>query len=233
MADFTNRAHIAAADIASRGKRVIVAGGTGLYIDSFAKDVDFNEEDSLPELRAELEERAKNEGAQILLAELAEFDPVSALRLHPNNLKRIIRAIEFYHIHGIAISEHQEQTKLKESRYRALYMMIDYPRDVLYDRINRRVDIMLERGLLKEAQQLYKKRDKLSKTAVQAIGYKELFAYFDGQISLDEAAEEIKLRSRQYAKRQLTWFRRNEQMHLLEPAGAVKQAKQLCEEFLK
>lgn len=231
-ADFCRLAHEAAADIVSRGKRVIVAGGTGLYIDSLAKDVDFDAEEELPGLRAELAERAQRDGVQTLIDELAVFDPVSASRLHPNNLKRIIRAIEFYRLHAIAISEHQEQTKNKDSRYRALYMMTDYPREELYARINMRVDMMMEAGLLEEAQRLYQKRSLLGKTAEQAIGYKELFAYFDGEATLEEAAEAIKLHSRQYAKRQLTWFRRNPEMHRLSPENALEQALALCREFL-
>ena len=232
VAEFIRLAHQAAADIVSRGKRVIIAGGTGLYIDSLARDVDFDEEEGLPELRRELEERAQKEGAQALIDELAEFDKASAERLHPNNLKRIIRAVEFYRLHGIAISEHQERTKQKESRYRPLYMMTDYPREELYSRIDKRVDIMLASGLLDEARRLYEKRGRLSRTAAQAIGYKELFAYFDGAVTLSAAADEVKLRSRQYAKRQLTWFRRNPDMHLLTPQNAVPEAQRLCSEFL-
>lgn len=232
VADFCRMAHEAAADIHARGKRIIVVGGTGLYIDSFAKDVDFDEEDTLPDLRRELEECAKRDGAESLLAELREFDSVSAEKLHPNNLKRIIRAIEFYCIHGVPISEHQAKTKLKESRYRPLYMMIDHPRDVLRSRIAKRVDIMLSEGLIDEARTLFDIRQTLSKTASQAIGYKELFGYFDGSMTLEEAADELKLRTAQYAKRQLTWFRRNTDMHLLSPDTALADAIGLCEDFL-
>lgn len=230
VADYVLRAHKAAADITGRNKSAIVCGGTGLYIDSLARDVDFDAEEQLPELREKLQERAKTEGVEVLLDELAQFDAVSASRLHPNNLKRIIRAIEFYKIHSLPISEHQERTKLKPSRYLPLYMMIDHPRQVLYERIDKRVDIMLEQGLLAEAQRLYNKRERLSKTAIQAIGYKELFGYLDGNMSLEAAADEIRLRSRQYAKRQLTWFRRNQQMHYLSPENALFEAIQLCRE---
>lgn len=232
VADFVGLAHRAAADIASRGKNIIVAGGTGLYIDSLVRDVDFDEEDSSEEIRAELSKIAETEGAEVLLQELAEFDPVSAARLHPNNLKRIIRAIEFYRIHGVPISEHQERTKQKPSRYRALYMMIDHPREVLYARIDKRVDIMAENGLVEEARGLYERRATLGKTAAQAIGYKELFDYFDGEKTLAAALDEVKLRSRQYAKRQLTWFRRNEEMHLLSPENAVEEATALVRNFI-
>lgn len=233
VADFVNMAHSAAADIYSRGKNIIVTGGTGLYIDSFARDVDFDKEEGSPSLRAELEAKAAAEGAEALLKELAVFDPVSAERLHPNNLKRIIRAIEFYRIHGMPISVHQERTKQKPSRYRALYMMIDHTREKLYERIDLRVDMMLSNGLLDEARALYEKRSALSKTAAQAIGYKELFGVFDGTMTLDEAANELKLRTRQYAKRQLTWFRRNEQMHRLNPDTAFEEACVLVENFIE
>lgn len=232
VAEFCEMAHKAAADIHSRGKLVIVAGGTGLYIDSFVNDTDFDEEEG-GEIRKELEKRAEKEGAEVLLAELAEFDAETAAKLHPNNVKRIIRAIEFYKIHGMPISEHQAATKLKESRYKPLYLMINHERDVLRDRIDKRVDIMLESGLIAEAQELYKRRGSLSKTAAQAIGYKELFGVFDGSMSVSEAAELLKTRTKQYAKRQLTWFRRNEKMHLLSPENAISEAKELVEDFLK
>lgn len=231
VADFTTLAHEKISDIHKRGKRIILAGGTGLYIDSLVNDVDFDEEDFCESLREELRKRAENEGARVLINELRTFDPKSAQKLHPNNLKRIIRAIEFYHIHKIPISEHQEQTKKKESRYDALYMMIDHNRASLYERINKRVDIMMESGLLEEAERLYKRRETLSKTALQAIGYKEMFDYFKGEKTLEESKEELKLRSRQYAKRQLTWFRRNDKMHLLTPEHAISEAEMLVSEF--
>lgn len=232
VAEFCEMAHKTAAEIHKRGKLVIVAGGTGLYIDSFVNDTDFDEEES-GEIRKELEKRAETEGAEKLLAELAEFDEETAEKLHPNNVKRIIRAIEFYKLHGVPISEHQAATKLKESRYRPLYLMIDHPRDVLRARIDKRVDIMLESGLIEEARALYERREVLSKTAAQAIGYKELFGVFDGSMTVEEAAELLKTRTKQYAKRQLTWFRRNEKIHLLNPESALEDAKKLVEEFLK
>ena len=233
VADFTHLAHEAAETIHKKGKRIVCCGGTGLYIDSFVNDVDFDKEDSDEGIREELRKRAETEGAEALLCELRTFDSESAEKLHPNNLKRIIRAIEFYRIHKISISEHQANTKKKESRYDPLFMMIDHPREVLYDRINKRVDIMIESGLLEEAEELYKRKDTLSKTALQAIGYKEMFDYFKGEKTLEEAKEELKLRTRQYAKRQLTWFRRNEKMHLLPPDNALTEAEELVREFLK
>ncbi len=232
VADFTHLAHEAAEKIHKKGKNIVCCGGTGLYIDSFVNDVDFDEEDSDEGIREELRLRAEKEGAEALLAELRTFDSESAEKLHPNNLKRIIRAIEFYRIHHIPISEHQANTKKKPSRYDPLFMMIDHPREVLYDRINKRVDIMIETGLLEEAEELYKRRDTLSKTALQAIGYKEMFDYFKGERTLEEAKEELKLRTRQYAKRQLTWFRRNEKMHLLSPENAIAEAQELVRDSI-
>ncbi len=230
VADFCQMAHKTAFDIHKRGKRIIVTGGTGLYIDSFAKDTDFDEEEQTFEIRAELAKRAETEGAEVLLAELSAFDKESADKLHPNNIKRIIRAIEFYKIHGIPISEHQAKTRLKESRYAPLYMMIDHKREVLCQRISERVDIMMKDGLLDEAKRLFDKRELLSKTALQAIAYKELFGYFEGKMTLLEATEELKLRSMQYAKRQRTWFRKNPEMHYLNPENAYEEAYKIITE---
>lgn len=232
VADYVAAAHEVIADIHARGKIAVIAGGTGLYVDSLIRDVDFDEETSR-EVRAAVEAETEKIGAEAMLSRLAEFDPESAERLHPNNVKRIIRAVEFYRIHGVPISEHQRRTREKESRYSALYMMIDRPREELYERINMRVGLMLKDGLEAEARALYEKRGTIGKTAAQAIGYKEIFRYFDGELSLEEAADEIRLRSRQYAKRQLTWFRRNGQMNYLPPENAADEAERLAREFLK
>lgn len=232
VADYVAAAHEVIADIHARGKIAVIAGGTGLYVDSLIRDVDFDEETSR-EVRAAVEAETEKIGAEAMLSRLAEFDPESAERLHPNNVKRIIRAVEFYRIHGVPISEHQRRTREKESRYSALYMMLDRPREELYERINMRVGLMIKDGLEAEARALYEKRGAIGKTAAQAIGYKEMFRYFDGELSLEEAADEIRLRSRQYAKRQLTWFRRNGQMNYLPPENAADEAERLAREFLK
>ena len=228
VADFVNLAHDKIADIKSRGKTPIVVGGTGLYIDSLANDIDFTTDESDRALRAELEKL----DTQTLISELEKVDEKSAKALHPNNRKRIVRAVEFYRIYGVPISEHNDETKKKDSRYSPLYLMIDHERETLYERINKRVDLMMETGLLAEAKGFYAVRDTLSKTARQAIGYSELFEYFDGKCSQDEAIDAIKQNSRRYAKRQLTWFRRNEKIHRLNPENATEQALKLCDEFL-
>ena len=223
VADYTELAHKTISDIVSRGKTPIMCGGTGLYIDSVVNDVEFGEFENDYTLRRELEELAKKEGPQRLIDMLSEFDPISAKKLHPNNLKRIIRAIEFYKVSGIPISEHQHMTKLKESRYSAVEFIIDRERCELYDRINRRVDIMMNEGLTDEVKMLMGRGYSPELNSMQGIGYKELIAYFDGKSTLDEAVDAIKQNSRRYAKRQLTWFRRNENIHWLSPDNALEE----------
>lgn len=154
VADYTEMAHKVIADIYGRGKIPVMAGGTGLYINSVVNDVTFGEVDTDYDLRESLRKTAEKKGSEYLLSMLAEFDEVSAKRLHPNNLRRIIRAIEFYKITGKPISEHQEETKKAESRYNPLMLCIDWDRETLYDRINRRVDIMMNEGLLEECETL-------------------------------------------------------------------------------
>ena len=224
VADYTVLAHKIILDVTARNKLPVMCGGTGLYIDSVVNDVEFGDYETDYALRDELAAIAEKEGAQKLIEMLAEFDPVSAQRLHPNNLKRVIRAIEFYKISGVPIAEHQEMTKQKESRYDALLFMIDHERDVLYDRINRRVDIMMEEGLLDEVKSLVENGYNPNLNSMQGIGYKELISYIKGDMTLSEAVEAIKQNSRRYAKRQLTWFRRNEKIHLLNPQTAIGDA---------
>ena len=224
VADYTELAHKTIADITARGKVAIMCGGTGLYINSVVNDVDFGEYENNYELRKSLDELAKKDGAGVLLDMLAEFDPVSAKRLHPNNVKRIIRAIEFYKVSGVPISEHQERTKLKESRYDATMFLINHNREVLYDRINRRVDIMISDGLVDEVRSIMNMGYSRDLNSMQGIGYKEMIAYLEGEISLADAIDMIKQNSRRYAKRQLTWFRRDDRINMLSPDDAVNEA---------
>ncbi|MEE1350652.1 MAG: tRNA (adenosine(37)-N6)-dimethylallyltransferase MiaA [Clostridia bacterium] len=224
VADYTELAHKTIADITARGKVAIMCGGTGLYINSVVNDVDFGEYENDYELRKSLDELAKKDGAGVLLDMLAEFDPVSAKRLHPNNVKRIIRAIEFYKVSGVPISEHQERTKLKESRYNATMFLINHNREVLYDRINRRVDIMISDGLVDEVRSIMNMGYSRDLNSMQGIGYKEMIAYLEGEISLADAIDMIKQNSRRYAKRQLTWFRRDGRINMLSPDDAVNEA---------
>lgn len=221
VADYTIGAHSVIADIIKRGKMPVMCGGTGLYINSVADDVTFGEIDTDYEIRAELEEFAKENGNEALLEILEKFDPVSAKRLHPNNARRIIRAIEFYRVTGVPISTHQEMTKQHESRYDPIIFCIDFDRQKLYERINMRVDIMLKEGLVDEVKHLVGMGYTTALNSMKAIGYKELIDYFNGSISLDEAVEIIKQSSRRYAKRQLTWFRRDKRIIWLSAEGNV------------
>ncbi len=196
-------------DILSHGKVPVVCGGTGLYIRSLVENVRFSPHDPNEKLRNELNARYEKEGGEVLLKELAEFDEETAKTLHPSNNKRIIRAIEIYKTTGRTMSEHIRDSKNTPSPYDWTVIGLTFAdRQKLYDRIDLRVDVMLEMGLLDEAREFY--REHKGKTAAGAIGYKELKPYLDGEMSLDEAVERLKQVTRNYAKRQLTWFKKDE-----------------------
>ncbi len=195
-------------DIASRGKTVIAVGGTGLYMDSLLDGISFSETSRDDALREELKRYADEKGNESLLEMLREIDAESAERLHPNNVGRVIRAIEVYRLTGVTMSEHIRRSKESESEYDVLRIGLDFrDRGKLYSRIDARVDEMIEKGLLSEARTL--REAGMSATASQAIGYKELYSYMDGEKSFAECVEDIKRETRRYAKRQLTWYRRN------------------------
>ncbi|MDE6963195.1 MAG: tRNA (adenosine(37)-N6)-dimethylallyltransferase MiaA, partial [Lachnospiraceae bacterium] len=178
------------------------------YIQALLYDIDFSEEGDNSGVRAALEEEARVHGSGYLHERLKLIDPESAAAIHPNNQKRVLRALEFYQLNGVPISRHNETERQKESAYRSCYFVLNDQRDLLYRKINRRVDDMMEAGLLDEVKKLREmgcKRDMLS---MQGLGYKELLAYLDGEGTLDEAVEAIKRNTRHFAKRQLTWFRR-------------------------
>ena len=197
-------------DILARGKLPIVAGGTGLYIDSLLSGRTFARFDPDSPLRRELEEELARRGGAALLEELARVDPDTAVRLHPNDGKRIVRALEVYHSTGTTLTEHNAMTRSLPPRYDALTLTLAFPRrEDMWDRIDRRVDRMMADGLAEEVRALLDSGVPDRCTAMQAIGYKEMAAALRGDGDTARAAEEIKLRSRQYAKRQLTWFRRN------------------------
>lgn len=217
VAQYVEQAHGVIEGICSRGKTPVIAGGTGLYINSLIDDVDFLENDSDESIRTSLQKTADEQGIDVLVDELKSFDPLSAEKIHKNNTRRIIRAIEFYRITGIPISEHQAKTKEKESRYAPCMLAIKWDMDRLYERIEKRVDIMLEQGLVDEVKGLIEKGCTLSMQSMQGIGYKETAEYLTGEISLEEAISKIKQGTRHYAKRQMTWFRRDERIHWLSP----------------
>ncbi len=196
-------------DILRRGKQPILVGGTGLYIDSLLSGRDFSQPPG--NSRARLQARAAQEGLQALWAELQGIDPAAAARVHPNDEKRILRALEVWYDSGETISQHNQRTQAVPPRYQAVTLILNYrERQDLYARIDQRVDEMMARGLLDEAKALLANRVPQDATAMQAIGYKELLPALAGQCPLEDAVALVKLRSRQYAKRQLSWFRRNQ-----------------------
>ena len=206
---FQQMAKEAADKIWAKGKIPLVVGGTGFYIQALLYDIDFTEDDGDESYRRELEQKASDEqGACELYEMLKTADPGSAREIHPHNIKRVIRALEFYHQTGRKISEHNETQRRKESPYNYAYFVLTDDRGRLYERIERRVDLMMEQGLLDEVRRLKERGVRRDSTAMQGLGYKELYAYLDGEYSLDEAVRIIKRDTRHFAKRQLTWFKR-------------------------
>lgn len=206
---FQNMAKDAAAKIWSKGKIPLVVGGTGFYIQALLYDIDFTDNDGDESYRRELEKKASDEqGALELYEMLRNTDPKSAQEIHPRNIKRIIRALEFYRQTGKKISEHNEIQRQKESPYNYAYFVLNDERSRLYERIDRRVDLMMEQGLLEEVRVLRERGVRKDSTAMQGLGYKELYAYLDGEYPLDEAVRIIKRDTRHFAKRQITWFKR-------------------------
>ncbi len=198
-------------DILSRGKLPIIVGGTGLYIDSLLRGMDFAEEASDPALRESLENEYGEKGGEFMLEKLSSFDPLRAKKLHPADKKRVLRAMEVFYLTGKTISDHDRESALVPPRYEALKIALSYKdRQRLYMRIDDRVEVMVKQGLLEEVSALLEKGIPQSSTAMQGIGYKEMALHINGGISLEEALESIKRESRRYAKRQLTWLRRDD-----------------------
>ncbi|MBY0120604.1 tRNA (adenosine(37)-N6)-dimethylallyltransferase MiaA [Bacillus sp. S/N-304-OC-R1] len=205
VAEFQDIVRKKISEISLKGKLPMIVGGTGLYIQSVIYDYHFSDAPSDDKFRIMLEKRAEEEGNDVLHDELNKVDPISAERIHPNNIRRVIRALEVYHCTGKTINEIQENQN-PELMYNTAIIGLTMDRDKLYQRINSRVDIMMDEGLLEEVENLYKQGLKDCQS-IQAIGYKELYEYFGHTISLEEAITLLKQNSRRYAKRQLTWFR--------------------------
>ena len=196
-------------DILSRGKQPVLCGGTGLYVDALTRPMDFALP-SDPALRDELIAVSQQEnGKRTLHAMLEEIDPESAQRLHPNDVRRVARAIEIYRLTGHTMTEQMALDRQREGDYDVTFFALDWPRDVLYDRIDRRVDQMMACGLVDEVKRLLANGLSADSTAMQALGYKEIVMALEGKCDMSEAVDEIKLGSRHYAKRQLTWLRRD------------------------
>lgn len=234
VADFTAAADPLIRDITARGRLPLVVGGTGLYITSLLSGMAFAPEKTDPAIRARLQARADTEGGAALYAELQRIDPDYAAQVHPNNLPRVIRALELFEATGRRMSDQRREARPAEAPYHALCLCLTCrDRAVLYSRIDRRVDEMVENSVLDEARQVYDHRDAY-RTAAQAIGYKEFFPYFEGTANLTECTERLKQATRNYAKRQLTWFRHMDGVVWLDASApdVTVRAVQLTQEFL-
>lgn len=203
-------------EIYAAGKIPIIVGGTGFYIQALLYDIDFTEQECDEEYRAHLESLAKEKGAEHLHAMLQEVDPESAESIHANNIKRVIRALEFYHLSGEKISAHNEKERQKTSPYNFAYFVLNDDRAKLYANIDKRVDIMAKRGLVEEVTRLKEMGCHSGMVSMQGLGYKEILDYLDGKCTLEEAIYIIKRETRHFAKRQLTWFRRERDVMWLD-----------------
>ena len=216
VARFQEMAKEALAGIYERGKIPLVVGGTGFYIQGLLYDIDFTREEQDKSFRERLQKKAEEEGAGAVHQMLEKVDSVSAGKIHPNNVKRVIRALEFYHLNGRPISEHNEEEARKKSPYQSAYFVLNQERQTLYERINRRVDLMMEKGLIGEVKSLVEEGYGRNLVSMQGIGYKEVFDYLEGEISLEETTERIKKDTRHFAKRQLTWFGREKEVIMID-----------------
>ena len=205
---YAHEAKAAISDIVSRGKIPILCGGTGFYIQAVTRDIDFSETGSLPKYREELCAYAAEHGNEALHEQLKSIDPVSYETIHPNNLKRVIRALEYYRETGMTISAHNEAERQRETPYDLHFFVLNDDRAVLYDRIDRRVDFMMAEGLYDEVMYLRQMGLTRDMVSMQGLGYKEMLDCMDGRYDVDEAVRVLKRDSRHYAKRQITWFKR-------------------------
>ncbi len=212
---FQTLAREAMAGIYERGRIPIIAGGTGFYIQALLYDIDFTENDGDTTIRRQLEQLAEEKGVEYLHNMLREIDPESAEAIHANNVKRVIRAIEYYRQTGKKISVHNETEKTKESPYQFLYYVLNTDRPVLYERIDRRVDIMMEQGLVEEVKKLADMGCSKGMVSMQGLGYKEILDYLEGNCTLEEAVYVLKRDTRHFAKRQITWFKREREVRWL------------------
>ncbi len=206
---FQKQAREAIRQILAQGRLPILCGGTGFYIQSVLYDIDFTEMDSQPDYRMALEREAREKGPQVLYDRLVLADPEAARAIHPNNVKRVIRALEFHQKSGgQKISRHNEEQRARQATYDCIFYVLTMDRTRLYERIDRRVDIMMEKGLVREVQELRERGLTSEDVSMQGLGYKQVLESMEGLYDLDEALYRIKRDSRHFAKRQLTWFRR-------------------------
>ena len=212
VAEYTRLAHKKIEEVKNGGKLPIIVGGTGLYVDSLVNNIRFTDEEFSPETREKYEKEYDKNGGEQMLNRLREIDPDIAEKLYANDKKRIVRAFEIYENTGITMTKQYENSREIPSPYDAVFIGINYKnREILYERINKRVDLMLENGLLEEARKFYEKSGESG--GFQAIGHKEFYPFFKGEITFEEAVDRLKQQTRRYAKRQLTWFRKNEKIN--------------------
>ena len=214
---FQNMVKCSIEEIVKNGHIPILVGGTGFYIQSVIYDIDFNNEDDNSSVRKKLEEEYDAFGADFMHEKLKKIDIVSAQTIHKNNKKRIIRAIEYFLMNNEPISSHNEVQREKKSPYDYRFFVLNPPRDILYERINKRVDIMVENGLVDEVKKLREMGLSTANISMQGIGYKEIIEYLDGEVSLETAIENIKQNTRHMAKRQVTWFKREKDVIYVDP----------------
>lgn len=214
---FKNMVKYSIEEIKRNGHVPILVGGTGFYIQSVIYDIDFDTQDDNGDIRKALEEEYDKMGADFMYEKLKNIDSVSAENIHKNNKKRIIRAIEYFLINNALISAHNESQRKKDSPYDFRFFVLNPPRDILYDRINQRVDKMVEEGLVEEVKGLKNAGLSIENISMQGIGYKEILEYLDGEITLDEAIDNIKQNTRHMAKRQVTWFKREKDVIYINP----------------
>jgi tRNA dimethylallyltransferase len=236
VSDFKKAASKKIEAITARGHVPIVVGGTGLYIESLLFDVSHGGEAEPDEtFRKQMEEKAEKDGKESIWEQLKEIDPEAAKKIHHNNVRRVIRALEVYHVTGQTFSSYQAERQEKEARYDAFVIGLNTDRTLLYERINQRVDLMMEQGLVEEAKRLWQAVDVEAQSA-KGIGYKELFPFFEGKEDLEEAVDSIKQNSRRYAKRQLTWFRNRFEVDawfdLVEHPEQVTECEEQVQKFL-
>lgn len=230
---FVERAKHCLEEIYADGKIPIIAGGTGFYIQALLYDIDFTEQEGDPAYRASLEQLAIKKGADYLHGMLRTVDPASADAIHANNIKRVIRALEFYHLSGSRISEHNEKERQKTSPYNFAYFVLTDDRAHLYERIDRRVDLMVEQGLVDEVRHLKDMGYHKEMVSMQGLGYKEILSYLDGEMTLEEAIYVIKRETRHFAKRQLTWFRRERDVIWFDKAAYHYNEEQILADMLQ
>lgn len=231
VADYKKEATEAIEEIIKKGKTPIVVGGTGLYIDSLIYNIDYPEIEFDEEYRNHLEERVRQEGLKKLYEEAMKIDEEAMKCISQNDQKRILRVLEIYHQTGKTKTEQEIESRKKEIPYDYHVFALTMDRQVLYDRINKRVDIMIEQGLIEEVQNIIAKYKEYP-TAMQALGYKEIKEYLDGKVTKEEAIEKVKQETRRYAKRQLTWFRKNKQTIWLDAMNQREEnVKRILEEM--